>query len=64
MNASEFIRVSEDSIEYFIVGGVNEVINTFVLVISTNNIDYPDEAYGVELPAYVREELIATLRGE
>lgn len=64
MNASEFIPVSEDSIEFFIVGGVNEVTNTFVLVISANNTDYPDEDYGVELPAYVREELIATLRGE
>lgn len=64
MNASEFIPVSEDSIEYFIVGGVNEVTNTFVLVISANNTDYPDEAYGIELPAYVREELIATLIGK
>lgn len=64
MNASEFIPVSEDSIEYFIVGGVNEVTNTFVLVISANNTDYPDEAYGIELPAYVREEIIAILKGE
>ena len=37
---------------------------TFVLVISANNTDYPDEAYGIELPAYVREELIATLKGK
>ena len=30
MNASEFIPVSEDSMEYFIVGGVNEVTDTNV----------------------------------
>lgn len=25
---------------------------------------FTDKAYGIELPAYVREELIATLKGE
>ena len=44
----------------FTVGTVNEVTNTFVLTLGK----FSDEAYGVELPAYVREELIATLRGE
>lgn len=44
----------------FTVGTVNEVTNTFVLTLGK----FADEAYGVELPAYVREELIATLKGE
>lgn len=44
----------------FTVGTVNEVTNTFVLTLGK----FTDEAYGVELPAYVREELIATLKGE
>lgn len=44
----------------FTVGTVNEVTNTFVLTLGKST----DEAYGVELPAYVREELIATLQGE
>lgn len=38
----------------------NEVTKTFVLTLGK----FTDEAYGVELPAYVREELIATLQGE
>lgn len=46
--------------EYFTVGTVNEVTNTFVFTLGK----FADEAYGVELPAYVREELIATLKGE
>ena len=44
----------------FIVGTVNEVTNTFVLTLGKSY----DEAFGVELPAYVRGELIATLKGE
>ena len=44
----------------FTVGTVNEVTNTFVLTLGK----FTDEAFGVELPAYVREELIATLKGE
>lgn len=44
----------------FTVGTVNEVTNTFVLTLGK----FSDEAYGVELPAYVRKELIATLKGE
>ena len=44
----------------FTVGTVNEVTNTFVLTLGKSI----DEAYGVELPAYVREELIATLKDE
>ena len=44
----------------FIVGTINEVTKTFVLTLG-NSID---EAFGVELPAYVREELITTLKGE
>lgn len=44
----------------FTVGTVNEVTNTFVLTLGK----FTDEAYGVELPAYVREELITTLKGE
>lgn len=44
----------------FTVGTVNEVTNTFVLTLGK----FADEAFGVELPAYVREELIATLQGE
>ena len=44
----------------FTVGTVNEVTNTFVLTLGK----FADEAFGVELPAYVREELIATLKGE
>ena len=44
----------------FTVGTVNEVTKTFVLTLGK----FTDEACGVELPAYVREELIATLQGE
>ena len=44
----------------FTVGTINEVTNTFVLTLGK----FTDEAFGVELPAYVREELIATLKGE
>ena len=44
----------------FKVGTINEVTNTFVVTLGKSR----DEAFGVELPAYVREELIATLKGE
>ena len=44
----------------FTVGNVNEVTNTFVLTLGK----FADEAFGVELPSYVREELISTLKGE
>ena len=44
----------------FKVGTINEVTNTFILTLGK----FADEAFGVELPAYVREELIATLKGE
>ena len=44
----------------FTVGTINEVDNTFVLTLGKAS----DEAFGVELPAYVREELIATLKGK
>lgn len=44
----------------FTVGTLNEVTNTFVLTLGK----FADEDFGVELPAYVREELIATLKGE
>ena len=49
-----------DNYGNFTVGTVNEVTNTFVLTLGK----FADEAFGVELPAYVREELIATLKGE
>lgn len=45
---------------FFTVGETNEVTDTFVLTLGK----FFDEAYGVELPSYVREELIATLKGE
>lgn len=44
----------------FTVGTVNEVTDTFVLTLGK----FSNEDYGIELPAYVREELIATLKGE
>lgn len=44
----------------FTVGTVNEVTNTFVLTLGK----FADEAFGVELPAYMRKELIATLKGK
>ena len=44
----------------FIVGTINEVTNTFILTLGK----FADEAFGVELPAYVREELITTLKKE
>lgn len=47
-----------DNHKSFKVGKI--IIDTFVLTLS----DVPDEGYGVELPSYVREELIATLKGE
>ena len=47
-----------DNYGNFTVGTVNEVTNTFVLTLGKSY----DEAFGVELPAYVREELIATLK--
>lgn len=49
-----------DSYINFTVGTVNEVTNTFVITLGKSY----DEAFGVELPAYVREELISTLKGE
>ena len=49
-----------DNYGNFTVGTVNEVTNTFVVTLGKS----VDEAFGVELPAYVREELIATLQGE
>ena len=49
-----------DNYGNFTVGTVSEVTNTFVLTLGK----FADEAFGVELPAYVREELIATLKGE
>ena len=42
----------------FTVGTINEVTNTFVLTLGK----FADEAFGVELPDYVREEIIATLK--
>ena len=42
----------------FTVGSVNKASNTFMLALGNS-----DEVYGVELPAYMREELIATLKG-
>ena len=47
-----------DNYGNFTVGTVNDVTNTFVLTLGKSY----DEAFGVELPAYVREELIATLK--
>lgn len=44
----------------FTVGTINGGTKTFVLTLGK----FTDEALGVELPAYVREELIATLQGE
>lgn len=44
----------------FTVGTINEVTNTFVLTLGK----FADEAFGVELPAYMRKELIATLKGK
>ena len=49
-----------DNYGNFTVGNVSEITNTFVLTLGK----FADEAFGVELPAYVREELIATLKGE
>lgn len=49
-----------DNYGNFTVGTVNEITNTFILTLGKSY----DEAFGVELPAYVREELIATLKGE
>ena len=47
-----------DNYGNFTVGTVNDVTNTFVLTLGKSY----DEAFGVELPAYVREELITTLK--
>ena len=44
----------------FKVGTINEVTNTFVLTLGK----FADEEFGTELPAYVREELISTLKDE
>lgn len=44
----------------FTVGTISEVTNTFVLTLGKSY----DEAFGVELPSYVRKELITTLKGE
>lgn len=44
-----------DNHRAFKVGKI--IIDTFVLTLS----DVPDEGYGVELPSYIREELIDTL---
>ena len=42
----------------FTVGTINEVTNTFVLTLGK----FADEAFGVELPDYVREKIITTLK--
>ena len=55
----EVIPVDDDGVHYK-VGVTNEVTNTFILTC----VKFIDEGFGVELPAYVREELIATLKGE
>ena len=47
-----------DNYGNFTVGTVNEVTNSFVVTLGKSM----DEAFGVELPAYIREELIATLK--
>ena len=47
-----------DNYGNFTVGNVNEITNTFVVTLGKSI----DEAFGVELPTYVREELIATLK--
>ena len=44
----------------FIVGIVNKVTNTFVVTLGKSM----DEAFGVELPDFMRKELIATLKSE
>ena len=49
-----------DKYSNFTVGIANEVTNTFVLTLGK----FADEDFGVELPTYVREELIATLKGK
>ena len=50
--------ISVDNCGNFTVGTVNEVTNSFVVTLGKSM----DEAFGVELPAYIREELIATLK--
>lgn len=55
----EVIPVDNYGVNYT-VGAINEVTNTFILTCGK----FTDEGFGVELPAYVREELIATLKGE
>ena len=47
-----------DKYSNFTVGTVNQVTNTFVVTLGKS----VDEAFGVELPAYVRGEFIATLK--
>lgn len=47
-----------DNYGNFTVGTVSEVTNTFVLTLGKSY----DEAFGVELPSYMREELISTLK--
>ena len=47
-----------DNYGNFTVGTSNEITNTFVLTLGKS----VDEAFGVELPSYVKEELIATLK--
>lgn len=47
-----------DGYSNFTVGITNEVTNTFVVTLGK----FADEAFGVELPDYVRGELIATLK--
>ena len=49
-----------DNYGNFTVGTINEVTNTFVVTLGK----FADEDFGVELPSYVREELISTLKGE
>ena len=55
----EVIHVDDYDVN-FTVGTINRGTNTFVLTLGK----FADEALGVELPAYVREELIATLQEE
>ena len=49
-----------DKYSNFTVGTVNGVTNTFVVTLGKS----VDEAFGVELPDFMRKELIATLKSE
>ena len=53
----ENIPINRDNV-FFTLGEVNKATNTFILTLDESS----DKSYGVELPSYVRDELISSIK--